>query len=173
MLPDPPAKRDFLVFTAEMATPRVLLVPLDPRAPKAPSEHEVLPEPLDNKVPTVTMAKRGLKAPPARPGPVVLRATSVKRELKALLALRVKSAKPVPMALRVNKVQLEHKGLAAKQVSVVRLVPAATPAPQAPLAAKAPSALPAPTATRAPPDKLGRPVLRVRRVTSGLSVKRV
>jgi len=61
-----PAKRDFLVFTAEMAILRVLQVMLDPRAPSAPSEHKVLPEPLDNKVTQVTPAKSGLRVTPAQ-----------------------------------------------------------------------------------------------------------
>ena len=61
-----PAKRDFLVFTAEMAILRVLQVMLESRAPKAPSEHEVLPVLLGSKVPTVLREKQGLKAPPAQ-----------------------------------------------------------------------------------------------------------
>jgi hypothetical protein len=61
-----PAKRDFLVFTAEMAILRVLQVMLDPRAPKAPSEHEVLPVLLGSKVPQVPQDKLGLRATPAQ-----------------------------------------------------------------------------------------------------------
>jgi hypothetical protein len=72
---DPPAKLDFLVFTAEMATPRVLPATLESMAPKAPSEHKVLPEPLDNKVPTVTMVKPVPRETPAQPDNKVLRAT--------------------------------------------------------------------------------------------------
>ena len=56
-----PAKRDFLVFTAEMAILRVLQVMLDPRAPSAPSEHKVLPVLLGSKVPQVPQDNLGLK----------------------------------------------------------------------------------------------------------------
>ena len=72
---DPPAKPDFLVFMAETAIPRVLPATLDPRAPSAPSEHKVLLEQLDNKVPPVPQEVLVPRETPAQPDNKVLWAT--------------------------------------------------------------------------------------------------
>jgi hypothetical protein len=170
---DPLVKRDFLVFTAEMATPRALQVTLESRAPKAPSEHEVLLEPLAFAVPTGMMAKSGLKVTLARPGLKVLRATLAKLEhkvLRALKALKVKLENKATWDRPAHKVILAHK--VPKEI-MARLGLSAIPVPQAPLAVKASQVLLAPTATRAQPDKLAPTVLAAKRVPTGLSVQLV
>lgn len=168
---DPPAKPDFLVFTAEMAILRVLRVMLESRAPKAPSEHEVLPEPLDNKVPQVPQDKLGLWATPAQPESVVLKATWVQLDHKVIKALKALAAK---LENKATWVKLAHKVTLAHKVpsaTMVQLVLAATLAPQAPLVVKVPSALLVWMATRAKQAKQAPRVLSVRRVSAVLSVQ--